>query len=219
MKLIVGLGNPGSKYANTRHNAGFMAVDRLAERHNLGDARNRANAAAIEGRIGAERVILLKPMTYMNLSGQAVGEVMRFHKLEPAELMVLVDDTALPTGAIRIRGGGSSGGHNGLESIRQMLGGDDYPRLRIGIGEPKIGDRRIPQADYVLGQFTDQELATLKPALERTADAVETWLSDGLDAAMNRYNTKGTEGLRDQGTEVRISPTPNPQPRTPNPEF
>lgn len=190
MRLIVGLGNPGSKYANTRHNAGFMAVDRLAERHNLGDARTRANAAAIEGRIGAHRVILLKPMTYMNRSGEAVGQVMRFHKLEPDQLLVLVDDTALPTGAIRLRPGGSSGGHNGLESIRQTLGGAEYPRLRIGIGAPMIGEHKIPQADYVLGTFTDAELSQLRPALDRAADAVETFLDEGIDAAMNRFNTK-----------------------------
>jgi PTH1 family peptidyl-tRNA hydrolase len=190
MRLIVGLGNPGSKYANTRHNAGFMAVDRIAERHSLGDARTRANAAAIEGRIGAHRVILLKPMTYMNLSGQAVGQVLRFHKLEPDQMLVLVDDTALPTGAIRLRPGGSSGGHNGLESIRQTLGGADYPRLRIGIGAPMIGQQKIPQADYVLGAFTDAEIAQLRPALNRAADAVETWLDEGLDAAMTRFNTK-----------------------------
>ena len=207
MKLVVGLGNPGSKYTNTRHNAGFMAVDRLAERHNLGDPRSRANAAEIEGRIRDQRVMLLKPMSYMNLSGQAVSQAARFHKLQPSDILVLVDDTALPTGALRIRPGGSSGGHNGLESIRQLLGTDEYPRLRIGIGEPKIGEQRVPQADYVLGQFSPPELAQLKPALDRAADAVECWLKEGLDAAMNRYNSKVTEHPEPPAQTTQTTPS------------
>jgi PTH1 family peptidyl-tRNA hydrolase len=191
MRLIVGLGNPEPRYAATRHNAGFMAVDRLARRSGLTDApRNRFHAAALDGQIKGTRVLLLKPLTYMNHSGMAVAEAANFHKLPPSDLLVLVDDTALPLGAIRIRPGGSSGGHNGLEDIRRRLGTDPFPRLRIGVGEPRIGDHRIPQADYVLSPFTADEQPALERSLDSAAAAAETWLNEGLDAAMNRYNTR-----------------------------
>jgi PTH1 family peptidyl-tRNA hydrolase len=140
-------------------------------------------------------------MTYMNLSGQAVAHVARFHRIEPPAILVLVDDMALPVGAIRLRPGGSSGGHNGLESIRQSLGTSDYPRLRIGIGAPMIGEHKIPQSDYVLGTFTDAQMKELAPALDKAADAVDSWLNDGLDSAMNRFNTKVTETPLDNPTQ------------------
>lgn len=189
MKLIVGLGNPGKRYAATRHNVGFMAVDRLAERHGLTGGKTRFHADAIEGRVADQRAMLLKPQTYMNRSGLAVGEAARFFKLDPADLLVIVDDTALPVGAIRLRPGGSSGGHNGLEDIRRALGTDRYPRLRIGVGEPKIGDRPVPQADYVLSPFSDDQRRQLTPALDSAARACETWLNEGTEAAMNQHNT------------------------------
>ena len=190
MKLIVGLGNPGREYDRTRHNAGFMAVDVLASRH--------AGGAAVQGRFqgmplecpmpGSGKALLLKPTTYMNLSGRSVGEALRFYKLEPeTDLLVLTDDVALPAGSIRIRPSGGHGGHNGLRDITQMLGTDAYPRLRIGIG-PKPGF--IVQSDFVLGRFTDDETEALAPALDRAAGAVEAFCAEGLEAAMNTFNSK-----------------------------
>ncbi len=187
MKLIVGLGNPGTKYANTRHNAGFMAVDRLATRHGLSGARIKFHAGVLEGTVAGDKCVLMQPTTYMNRSGQAVTEAMRFFKLEPADLMVLVDDVALPIGRVRLRPSGSAGGHNGLADIEQRLSTRDYPRLRIGIDPPG----RIPQVDYVLGRFTTEQHDRLDPALDRACDAVECWIRDGLDKAMSLYNADG----------------------------
>ena len=189
MKLIVGLGNPGPQYAQTRHNAGFMAVDALAQRHGLMGDRNNFHALALEGAIAASgslhRVALLKPMTFMNRSGLTVGEARAFFKVQPADILVLVDDLALPTGQIRLRATGSAGGHNGLKDIEQALGTRDYPRLRLGIDRPP---GRVPQVDYVLGKFTDEENDAFRPALPRACDAIETWLAEGIDAAMAKYN-------------------------------
>ncbi len=191
MKLIVGLGNPGPEYAKTRHNAGFMAVDRLAQRHGFAGPKSKFHAGVLEGAIGVggdlHRVLLMQPTTYMNRSGLAVGEARAFYKLEPADILVLVDEAALPLGSIRLRASGSPGGHNGLKDLERALGTRDYPRLRIGIDPPP---GRVPQADYVLGKFTADQLDALDPALTRACDAVETWLAEGIDAAMNRYNTK-----------------------------
>ena len=189
MKLVVGLGNPGSQYARTRHNAGFMVVDRLAQRHAPGAVvKAKFGGDLIDASIAGERALLLKPMTYMNRSGQSVGEALRFYKLVPAEdLLVITDDLALPLGAIRIRGTGSPGGHNGLADISLKLGSDDYPRLRFGI-DPK--PPQMVQADYVLSRFTDDDQAALGPSLDKAAEAVECFLKDGLTRAMNRFNTK-----------------------------
>ena len=192
MKLIVGLGNPGKDYDKTRHNAGFMVVDRLIQRHGVGaPARARFNAATIEAKLpgpaGApEPCLLLKPTTYMNRSGQAVAEAARFYKLDPAlDLMVIVDDVYLPSGTIRIRPGGGAGGHNGLADITRVLGTDAYPRCRIGVdGSPAYMD----QADYVLGRFTDEQWTLVGPCIDKAADAVEIFVQGGLDAAMNRFN-------------------------------
>lgn len=187
MKLIVGLGNPGKGYEKTRHNAGFLVVDRLVQRHGAGAAvKARFNAAVVEGQIGSEPCLFMKPTTFMNRSGQAVAEAVRFYKLDPAaELMVVVDDVALPSGAVRIRPGGGAGGHNGLSDIQRLLGSDGYPRCRIGIdATPEFMD----QADYVLGRFSDEQWALVGPAIDRAADAVETFVKGGLDAAMNRFN-------------------------------
>ncbi len=184
MKLIVGLGNPGTEYANTRHNAGFMALDRLARRHNLSGVRHKFHSGALEGAIAGDKCVLMQPTTYMNRSGLAVGEAVAFYKLELADLLVVVDDVALPCGRIRLRPSGSAGGHNGLADIERALGGDQYPRLRIGIDEPGP----IPQVDYVLGRFTQSQLAALEPALDRTCDAIECWITQGIAQAMTRYN-------------------------------
>ncbi len=185
MKLIVGLGNPGTQYTQTRHNAGFMAVDRLATRHGLTRPKTKFHAGVLEGLIADQRCLLMQPMTYMNRSGLAVGEAVRFYKLDPAVgLMIVIDDVALPAGQIRIRSGGGTGGHNGLADIERVLGTRDYPRLRIGIDSPG----RAPQSDYVLGPFTPTQRDAIDPALDRACDAIEAWLAHGLDQAMNQFN-------------------------------
>lgn len=188
MKLIVGLGNPGSEYANTRHNAGFMAVQHLARKHGLAGAKTNFHAQVLEGLMGGHKAMLMQPMTYMNRSGLAVGEATRFYRLGPADVIVLVDDFALPLGTVRLRGSGGAGGHNGLADVQRALGTDVYPRLRIGVGSPQVNGQPIPHIDHVLGKFTDDQLHALQPALESAAQAVETWLTEGLEASMNRYN-------------------------------
>lgn len=187
MKLIVGLGNPGTQYAQTRHNVGFMVLERLASRHGLLDEkpRSRFHAAVLEGRVASQRCMLMQPMTYMNRSGLAVGEAMKFYKLDPAaDLIVVVDDIALPAGRIRLRAGGSAGGHNGLSDIERVLATRDYPRLRVGIDPPG----RVPQVDYVLGRFSPEQKPRIDEAVDLSCDAIETWLNDGIDQAMTRYN-------------------------------
>lgn len=192
MKLIVGLGNPGPEYDNTRHNVGFVVLDRLARRHAPGAiARSRFHGATVDAQLGDEKVILLKPLTFMNRSGQAVAEAVGFFKLNPAEeLLIIVDDVALPCGAIRIRADGSAGGHNGLADIEQKLGTAAYPRLRIGIDAPG----QIPQKDYVLGRFRAEQLEALEPALEDATEAAVHWCKHGATSAMNRFNRKAGMG-------------------------
>lgn len=184
MKIIAGLGNPGLEYAKTRHNAGFMVLARLAERYNLTSTKHRFHSESLDGRIAGEKVMLLSPLTYMNKSGLAINEALRFYKAEPADLIVVVDDIALPCGKIRLRASGSAGGHNGLSDIENRLATRDYPRLRIGIDPPG----RIPQIDYVLGRFTEQQLAELDPALDQACDAIECWLTEGIQKAMSLFN-------------------------------
>lgn len=188
MKLLVGLGNPGREYENTRHNAGFLVIDRLAERHAPGVvARGRFNALTTDAVINGEKALLLKPTTYMNRSGRSVAEALNFYKLDPTEdLLVFVDEIALPIGTIRLRAKGSAGGHNGLADIQQLLGTDAYCRCRIGIDPPGV----IPQADYVLGKFTEEQRPAVARAITAGADAAELWLDEGIIAAMNRFNEK-----------------------------
>lgn len=187
MKLIVGLGNPGTEYARTRHNAGFLAIECLAQRHGLSGAKTKFHAGVLEGPIAGERCVLMQPMTFMNRSGLAVAEALRFYKLEPADLLVLVDETALPLGRIRLRAGGSPGGHNGLDDIQQKLGTPEYPRLRIGVDS---GPARVAKKDWVLGRFTDDQLDQLQPALLKAADAVESWITEGIDKTMSLFNAE-----------------------------
>jgi len=184
MKLVVALGNPGPDYARTRHNAGWMAADRLVDRLGLTGGTSKFHSAMVDGRVGAEKVVLLKPQTYMNRSGLAVGEAMNFYKLATADLMVLVDDVNLPVGKIRLRATGSAGGQNGLKDIQRVLGTQHYARLRIGIDPPG----RVPRVDYVLQPFTQAQRDELDPALDRCVAAVETWVKEGIDKAMTAHN-------------------------------
>lgn len=194
MKLIVGLGNPGSQYEKTRHNAGFMVVDRLATRHaSAVVARSRFSGLAIETEItsarapGVARAILLKPMTYMNRSGQAVAEAARFYKLDPMnDILVLVDEVYLDCGVIRLGPQGGTAGHNGLADVQRALGTENYARCRIGVG-PR--DPQIPQADFVLGRFTEEQLAKAEPAFDRAREAAELWALEGITPAMNKFNS------------------------------
>ena len=183
MKLIVGLGNPGPKYAGTRHNVGFDVLDELASRWQIGMGAEKFHGWFGLGAFQGERVGLLKPTTYMNRSGQAVLATGQFYKLELQDLMVVVDDHALPLGKLRIRKSGSSGGHNGLEDIVVRLGSDDWCRLRIGIGE-KIGDPKV----FVTSPFDEMERPVIKVSIGRAADAVECWVRLGPDQAMNKFN-------------------------------
>lgn len=187
MKLIVGLGNPGPEYARTRHNVGYLAIDRLTERFAPGETmRSKFQAGIIEGRVASEKCLFMKPMTYMNRSGQSVAEALRFFKLEPADCLVIVDEVALPAGVLRLRARGSAGTHNGLADIEQKIGTTEYPRLRIGVDDPGM----IPRVDYVLGRFTEEQQAAINPALEQVGDVVSCWIEEGIEAAMNRFNRR-----------------------------
>lgn len=186
MWLIVGLGNPGERYARTRHNIGFEAIDTLARRHGLEFRGKRANSLIAEGQIAGQRVALVKPQTYMNLSGQAVSSLRNWYKIDPArELLVVYDDLDLPFGKLRLRERGSAGTHNGMRSIVAQLGSSDFPRLRVGIDQPP---GKMDAAAYVLSRFRKEEEAELPFLLDTIADAVELVLREGLTAAMNRYN-------------------------------
>ncbi len=186
--LVVCLGNPGDRYASTRHNMGYLVGDVLSERHKIRVRRIRFHALCGDGTIGGCRVLLLKPQTYMNLSGTAVQEAVSFYKLPPERVLVLVDDIALPPGRIRIRQSGSAGGHNGLKNIIARLGTDQFPRVKVGVGAPPHPD--YDQVDWVLGIPQGDDRTAIGQALERAADAVETILRDGFDKAMNEYNVK-----------------------------
>src|SRR5881394_2203111 len=197
MKLVVGLGNPGKQYVSTRHNIGFEAIDTLARR--LGwiskpgefekNARANFDGLVVDGLAtlggGSEKVLLLKPMTFMNLSGKSVQAALAFYQLQPADSMIVLDDLALPCGRLRIRPGGSSGGHNGLKDIERLLGTDQYPRLRIGIDAPPPF---VPGKDYVLQPFSAEQRKAIEPGIEKSAQALMTWMEKGVVAAMNVFN-------------------------------
>lgn len=186
MWLIVGLGNPGAKYANTRHNIGFACLDYLAERHGLSFRGKKAKAELAEGHIAGQRIALAKPQTYMNLSGQAVSGLRSWYKIDPAEaLLVIYDEVDLPFGRLRLRQKGSAGTHNGMKSVMGQLGSQEFPRLRVGI------DRPPPQwelKDYVLGRFDKDEQEALPNIYIRVTEAVEMTIRDGFVAAMNAFN-------------------------------
>lgn len=185
MKLIIGLGNPGPKYAGTRHNVGFDVVDILAKRVGMDMGVEKFHAWFATGELGGERIVLLKPTTFMNRSGQAAQAAGRFYKLEMSDLLVVVDDHALPVGKLRFRAEGSAGGHNGLQDITDRLGGNNWCRLRIGIGQP-IGDA----ANYVTQRFGKEDEEIIGIACERAADAVTYWIQEGSDNTMTRFNSE-----------------------------
>ena len=186
IRLIVGLGNPGTRYARSRHNVGFMIADRFARAHHLEFARRRFNAQLAEGTVAGHRVMLAKPQTFMNSSGEAVGKLSAFFKIAPQNLLVIYDDLDLPLGKMRLRADGSSGGHHGMESIIARIRTSDFPRLRVGIGRPD------PDADidHVLGVFDAAEYRAMDETLTRAVDAIAVWLADGIQTAMNQFNSK-----------------------------
>ncbi len=187
MKLIVGLGNPGLEYRDTRHNVGFKVIDALANRWRIGDQwREKFDALHMKTTAaGGGQVILAKPVTFMNHSGQAVVGLAGFYKIEPADIFVVTDDVALPLGRLRARPDGGAGGHNGLKSIIQSLATQAFPRMRVGVGR---GDSRRDLADHVLGRFDADERDTVSAAVLRAADATEVFLSDGIERVMNVFN-------------------------------
>ena len=184
--LVVGLGNPGDKYENTRHNAGFMAIDQLADRGDFPVQRLKFHALTHQATISGQGVLVMKPTTYMNLSGDAVAEAAAFYKVPPEHILVLCDDVSLPVGKLRIRTSGSAGGHNGLKHIIARLGTDQFPRLKIGVGGKPHPD--YDMADWVLGKFVGEDKTAMDQATLRAAQAVECYLKDGPQKAMNQFN-------------------------------
>ena len=184
MYVIVGLGNPGRKYQNTRHNLGFITIDQLAEKHEIKVTKLAFKALVGDGVIANQKVLLVKPQTYMNLSGESVRQVVQYYKIAPENLLVIYDDVDIETGKIRIRKKGSAGSHNGMKSIIYQIQSDEFPRVRIGIG----GERRLSLRDFVTGGFSKEEKPLLEDAVQRSVGAIESIIAEGVDRAMNRYN-------------------------------
>lgn len=184
MKLIVGLGNPGQRYADTRHNVGFRVISQLAKLHQIRVNGSLGPAIYGQGQISGQRVMLLQPTTFMNRSGAAVSYVMRQRQLELTDLLIIYDDLDLPLGKIRLRAAGSAGGHKGIRSIINSLGSEEVNRLRVGIGRPEA----IEVVDYVLEPFRKNELSTLAEAVDRACDATSLWIEAGLELAASRFN-------------------------------
>ena len=198
--LVVFLGNPGLRYEGTRHNAGFMAADAFAKKHGLDLTRARFRALTATCRIGDETALLMKPQTYMNLSGEAVGQAARFYKIPPERILVVSDDISLPVGALRIRPGGSAGGHNGLKNIISVLGTEAFPRIRMGVGAPPHPEYEM--MDWVLSAFHDQDAVDMADAASRAADAVECYIGQGAEKAMNRFSQKKPKAREASGDTV-----------------
>lgn len=187
MYLIVGLGNPGSKYAHTRHNVGFDVLEKLAGKLNVSISREKDEALIGECFVGGQKVILALPQTYMNLSGEAVMRLVNYYKIDPEDLLVVYDDIDLAPGFIRIRKNGSTGTHNGMRSIIGLLGFENFPRLRVGVGQKREG---YELADWVLGHYIGEEADAQDKAFELAADAVIDYIQNGIESAMCKYNTK-----------------------------
>jgi PTH1 family peptidyl-tRNA hydrolase len=190
LKLIIGLGNPGREYSGTRHNVGFAVLGSLARKHGINFDKRCCHSRAGEGRINGQEIALAKPQTYMNLSGDAVAALMRRYKVKLTDIMVIHDDLDLPLGKIRLRAGGSAGGHNGLKSIIASVGSMEFARLKIGIGRPgTISFERCDVVDHVLSDFDAVDRKIAEEAVARAVEAIEILLQEGLEAAMNRYNS------------------------------
>lgn len=185
MKIIAGLGNPTKQYEGTRHNVGFSVIYRLADKYNIKMNIARHKALIGTGVIAGEKVMLVMPQTYMNLSGEAVGEIMRYYKAEPSDLIITYDDIDLDVGKLRIRAKGSAGGHNGMKSIIAHVGSEEFDRVRVGIGHKPP---EFDLADYVLSRFGKDELPLIRDAVDKAADAMEVIIRSGIEAAMNMYN-------------------------------
>ena len=207
MKINAGLGNPGAEYAHTKHNVGFMLVDVLAEKLGAASWKEDFFSALTEVRIGGEKVFLVKPLTYMNNSGEALGPMLSYYKLDVDDLVVVHDDMDIPAGMVRIRRKGSSGGHNGIKSIIAHVGSEDFARVRIGIGRPPAGWTVI---HHVLAPFSTEDAPKIRAAIDYLLPAVESIVTDGVDFAMNRYNphkkkTKKQEGSHEAQEESGAS--------------
>ena len=200
MYIIAGLGNPGLKYARTRHNLGFMTVDELASRLGIRIDKKRFRAFIGEGRIAGHKVILVKPQTYMNLSGDSVREVFDYYKPEHDHLIVVYDDFDIPEGSVRIRPFGSAGTHNGMRSIVRLLGTDRFPRVRIGTGKTDMESREL--VGFVLGGFSKDEVSIMENAVDLARDACICWLDNGIDLTMNRYNVRKTKKKKEPAEQA-----------------
>lgn len=190
MKIVVGLGNPGKKYAGTRHNIGFDVLLELQHQFSGENWKTKFEAEIAEVTIGSERVILAGPQTYMNLSGRSVRQIVQFYKAPLSDLLVVCDDMNLPTGQLRLRSSGSSGGQKGVQNIIDQLGAQEFARLRFGVGRPPAG---IDAANYVLQRFAKAEEEQIRQAVQRSSEAVSCWVKFGIDQAMNQYNTKSVQ--------------------------
>ena len=188
MYIIAGLGNPGAQYDMTRHNIGFHTIDYIADKHGIKMKKLKFKAVYGEGVISGEKVYLVKPQTYMNLSGESICEMARFYKIPPENIIVISDDISLDTGRIRVRPKGSAGGHNGLKSIIYLLGTDEFPRVKMGVGAPK--HEEIDLADHVLGRFTKDEIPVMEDAIIRAEGAISEIIRNGAQSAMNKFNGK-----------------------------
>ena len=199
MIVIAGLGNPGEKYENTRHNMGFLTIDRIAEKNDIKVNKIKHRALVGDGFISGHKVLLVKPQTYMNLSGESLREVMNYYNVDIEDLIVIYDDFDIETGSLRIRKKGSAGSHNGMKSVIYQLKNDGFPRVRVGIGKSGSLDWK----DFVLGKVGGAESDAISQAISNAADAVECMISEGIDIAMNKYNKKKKKTAEKEAAEER----------------